>query len=80
MGDRLSEDADDHGHKTEDAEDDGACHGVPLLSFFGLLNPFCLLSNLRESFGFIFSKYIYRKKNRPFLLFPRPEIGKKMLF
>jgi len=54
VGDRLSEDADDHGHKTEDAEDDGARHGVPLLSFFGLLYPFCLLSNMRGPFGFIF--------------------------
>ena len=58
VGDRLSENADDHGQKTEDAEDDGAGHGVPLLSFFGLVFPFCLLSNMRGPFGFIISKKI----------------------
>ncbi len=80
MGDRLSEDADDHGQKTEDAEDDGAGHGVPLLSFFGLVFPFCLLSNMRGRFGFIISKKknFLRKKNRPFLLFPESETGENL--
>ena len=41
-GDRLGEDADDHGYKTKDSEDDGACHELPSFPFFGL--SFSLLS------------------------------------
>ena len=36
IGDRLGEDADDHGYKTKDSEDDGACHELPSFPFFGL--------------------------------------------
>ena len=41
VGDRLGENADDHGQKTENSEDDGAGHGFPSFPFSG---SFSLLS------------------------------------